>query len=210
MNHAILSQNLYLSDTKMEKICTRFGFDLCGFNVLNQMFLNIGFLKISPIQIHLFRLKNQWPVGPVGKGWDSHYSIYFSWCYRFLPLGDPASTLVSNSRSENGFGLETRQRPWLFTGKFLLVFCLPILTSCPSISLPLYVFSNNLVGCFAPGNTMSINHLYNSLQVKPTWQLLHDSWRLNGIIGPLLLLGSTVPIAINKLCKLSPPISSAF
>lgn len=59
---------------------------------------------------------------------------------------------------------------------------------------------------------MSINHLYSSLQVKPTLLLLNDIWRLSATTWPLFLQCPIVPTSINKLTSvtLSPTISPNF
>lgn len=57
---------------------------------------------------------------------------------------------------------------------------------------------------------MSVKRRCSSLQVKPTWQPLHDIWRFSVTTRPLLLQGPAVPIAINEPTSvtLSPTITA--
>lgn len=59
---------------------------------------------------------------------------------------------------------------------------------------------------------MFINHLYSSLQVKPTLLSLNVIWRLSVTIWPLFLQDPIVPTSINKATSatLSPTNSPTF
>lgn len=93
-----------------------------------------------------------------------------------------------------------------YTTSFLFI-------SLPLFSLPSYLFPCHYVYSAglhwlsihpAPENTFSINHLYNSLQIKPTLLPLNDIWRLSATTWPLFLQGPIVPTSINKPTSVTP------